>query len=351
MLPWYATDEQLVRAFGGSDPAATAQRRRALEAGSRSIDGASSGRGLAGRKLFPHIASYRFPIPRGWGGLLTSPFTLIEASSINSGGTPLTVGQYRLDPQDGPPYTEICLEPVAYTQWPGYGDPTLQVTVGGLWGDSDATDPGGLLAAGINDTVTTFAYKTPTVWPIGTGSLINVADEWMTVTARSNVASGATLTADVDEIQSTAVLPVSSGALFAAGDTVLVDAETMLVLDVAGNTLIVQRGYGGAGGVALAAHSSGATVYAPWQLTVQRGAVGSSAASHNLGDPIGVWSVPALANALCLAEAMNIIQNEDATYGRQDGSDQSARTLSMSALQSLRNQVSEHLGAGGWIGV
>ena len=40
-------------------------------------------------------------------------------------------------------------------------------------------------------------------------------------------------------------VPVTNGAAIAVGETILIDAERMLTVDIAGNNLIVKRGFDG----------------------------------------------------------------------------------------------------------
>lgn len=351
MLPLYATEQQLVRTMGGSDTTDRWQLRRALKAASRSIDGARVGTGTVRRRLYPEIATRTFPIPMG-PELDFAPYDLLSTTSIDSGGTTVSPSGLRFQPQDGPPYDSVCLNPVANSYWPGYGDWTLQLTWAGTWGFSLVDDLAGTNVGAINGSVTALTYAAPQAQvPVGVGSIVRCGTEYMIVTDITYVSSAVTLAADLGDTNADQLVNVGSApnaAKFVAGDTIVIDGETLVVTDVVASSLQVQRGYNGS---VPAAHTTGATLYAPRQLTVQRGQLGSSAASHADTDPLYVWEVPPLVNALCLAEAMNIMQNEDAAYGRAEGADQSGRTLSQTALQALREQVQAHIGGIEWAGV
>src|SRR3546814_19132909 len=81
---------------------------------------------------------------------------------------------------------------------------------------------------------------------------------------------------------------VTDGTLFFVGELILIDSERMRIVDITGNNLTVVRAYGGA---TLAAHSLGADVYVSRRLTVDRGALGTTAAPHLHEAPLHVWDV------------------------------------------------------------
>ena len=70
----------------------------------------------------------------------------------------------------------------------------------------------------------------------------------------------------------------ASGSGFNVGEVILVDSERMLIVDIAGNYLTVKRAWDGS---VLAIHSTGADIYTLRLLTVTRGALGTTAGTHD----------------------------------------------------------------------
>jgi hypothetical protein len=97
-------------------------------------------------------------------------------------------------------------------------------------------------------------------------------------------------------------VPVASGSAFAVDEAILIDAERMLITDIAGNNLIVKRGWDG---TVLAPHTTGAHVYAPRSLAVRRAVLGTIASTHTLGTAVARWDPPGPVNQLTIAEALN----------------------------------------------
>jgi hypothetical protein len=117
-----------------------------------------------------------------------------------------------------------------------------------------------------------------------------------------------------------------------AGETILIDSERMLVTDVAGTVLTVVRAWDG---TVPATHAGGADIYAPRTLTVERGALGTTAAAHNTATAITRHVVPGLVRNLTIAEAVTILLQEQSGYARQMGQGENARTVGV-GLEGLR---------------
>ncbi|PZT70197.1 hypothetical protein DN402_31760 [Streptomyces sp. SW4] len=94
---------------------------------------------------------------------------------------------------------------------------------------------------------------------VGVGSVLRVGSERMLVTGRTMAATGQTLAADLTVQKKDVTVTVADASGFAVDETVLIDAERMLIVDIAGNTLIVERAVDGS---VLAAHTTGAALYA-----------------------------------------------------------------------------------------
>jgi hypothetical protein len=115
----------------------------------------------------------------------------------------------------------------------------------------------------------------------------------------------------------------------------------MLVVDIAGNNLTVVRAWDG---TVLATHSGAADIYAPRTLTVERGALGSTAATHADTTALTTYVVPGLIRQLTVAEAMSDLLNQGAGYARTVGSGESEREASGRAVRVLRDQVRSRYG-------
>lgn len=230
---------------------------------------------------------------------------LISAETVTSGGNSITSGILlkRGDDLNEPPYSSIEVdlsEPYSFS-----AGVTFQgaVSITGLFGYSDTSTAiaGGSLNASINSAVSAIVINPSNgLLSVGTGSLLLVGTERMLVISRSMALSGATLSTSLLDVQSSTLVVTSDGTKFAAGETILIDSERMYVNEVASNNLIVTRAYDG---TALAEHSSSTAIYAVRNATVQRGALGSTAASHTANDPVYVHEYPSLLNQFVMYDA------------------------------------------------
>jgi hypothetical protein len=110
----------------------------------------------------------------------------------------------------------------------------------------------------------------------------------------------------------------------------------MLVVEIAGNNLIVKRAWDGS---TIAAHNSGVDVYAPRRLTVRRGVLGTTAAAHNSGLAVTKHRIPDLVRQLCVAEALIAVSQENTGFGRTVGSGESERPAAGAGIEDLRRRA------------
>ena len=171
--------------------------------------------------------------------------------------------------------------------------------------------------------------------PIGIGSIVSLGSERVIVTARSWVSSGQTASALTAAVNAQSIT-VSDGSAFLAGEELIVDSERLLVRDIVGNTLTVQRATSGS---ALAAHSNGATIYWARSCEVERGALGTTADSHTSGDALGIYRAPALAEQLTIAYALDRRAQESAGYARTVGQGESERQVSGRGIRELEQRI------------
>lgn len=265
---------------------------------------------------------------------------LISATTLSSGGVTIPPSDYFLEPQAyGPPYDRIEINRSSSAAF-DYTDGTPQRAIAALclWGQGDDREAAGALDGAINDSVTALVVTDGS--KVGVGDHLIIGTERMIVTAKSWADSGQNIGADLTASDAARTVAVSTGSEYAAGELLLVDSERMLVLDVAGNNLIVQRA---ADGSVLAAHATGADVYARRGCTVTRGARGSTVASHLDATSVKRHLVPGDARELCIASAVTSLLSGRAGYAREYGPQGSGTKLGV-GLPDLRERVRGNYG-------
>jgi hypothetical protein len=175
---------------------------------------------------------------------------------------------------------------------------------------------------------------------VGVGTIIRVDTERMIVTARTMKDTGQNSTALTASSSDVAITGITAGTI-AVGEVLAVDSERLLVVDVAGTTVTVKRAWDG---TVLAAHSNGADIYALRTLTVERGALGTTAATHLDTTAVVKHVPPALVRDLVIAEAINQLQQETSGYARIVGEGETAREGTGRGLVDLRRQAVAALG-------
>jgi hypothetical protein len=167
----------------------------------------------------------------------------------------------------------------------------------------------------------------------------------MLVTGRQQLSTGQTLGgAGLTNLNNATAVTVQNGAAFAPGEVILIDAEKMRVDDVAGNTLIVTRPWDGS---TIAAHTVGATIYAPRTLVVARGALGTTVAAHADASAVTLWVPPGPVRQLCVAEALTDLLQGRSGYARTAGSGDNERETSGRGLKDLRDSAYAECGRKG----
>lgn len=338
---WYATREDVMRALDSKETARNAgQIDRALESASRSVEG------LCKRVTFaPTTATKSFPYPGPQTGtswrLWLNANTLISVTTLSSGGTTIAAADCFLEPNEyGPPYTHIEIDLDSSAAFSSGDTHQRAITITGLWGyTNDETNVGTLAAAISSTTATTVSVTGAASALLGVGSVIRVDNERVIVTARTMATTSQTLGGNLTAQANNVTVAVTDGTAYAIDETLLIDSERMLIVDIAGNNLTVKRAWDGS---VLAAHTAGATIYAPRTLTVTRGALGTTAATHSNGATVNRWDPPGLVQDLTIAEAEARLTNEQAAYAKTrrtgDGGI-SERATDATALPSLRQQV------------
>jgi hypothetical protein len=335
---WLASLEDVKAAMDMAETArADALVARQIDAASRSIEA------LCHRRFYPELATRTFDWPNCQMGtsyrLWLDQHDLISVTTLTSAGTEIASTDYFLRPDHGPPYRRIELDlgdTTADTAIFGGGSTHQRaISVVGLWGYRDDSTPAGTLAAAVSTTsVTTVTVSDSSA--VKTGHLLKVGSERVQVTARSMVTTGQTINGALTASKSDVSVLADDGTTIYVGEVILIDSERMLVVDIAGNTLTVRRAWDGS---VLAAHSSGATVYAPRQCTVVRGVLGTTAATHLISAAITRWTPPADVEQLCIDEAIWRLQNTLSGMARMVGEGEGARMVNARTITLEREDV------------
>ncbi len=310
--PGYCTREDVKRALDVQETAAdSAQIDRLIDAASRSIEG------MLSRRLYPlqAVRTFDWPneqMPRAWR-LWLDYWELISVTSISNAGAPMAPADYLLRPDWGPPFTLVEINLGGSAAFGGGGTYQRVVSIAGTFGYSDAAAPAGTLTSALADAIGTSAMVSDSSG-IGVGALVRVDAERLLVTEKAYVDSGVTVTADVASSNAANTLAASSGAACHVGESLLLDGETMLITKIAGNSLIVKRACDGS---PLAGHANGTHIYVPRQLTVVRGAAGSTAATHLNGASLTTWMPPGLVRQLAIAETVVALTAEATGYAEK----------------------------------
>lgn len=346
-MVWYATREQVKRAIDIAIPAnKNSEIDRALGGATDSIEG------MTNRVFNPQQDTRKFDWPDEHGRqgpfrVLFGPNEVIGNASakfdtFTAGGTVIPPEAYVLRnyaDRNGPPYTylEILLSSdyalAAGTTW-------QQSLIGtGLFGYRNDEKPGGTLVTGINDTTSTTITVSDSS-KVDVGNLIRIGTERMTVVDKSWVASGATVSGSLTADSSDTGITLSSAAVL-PNEYMMIESEMMFAYIVTGALYTVDRAWQG---TALAGHSSGVAAYIPRVLTVERGAEGTTATTHTLGDSISVWKPPPLINQLCVGEAINGFLQENSGWAKTVGAGDNVQNAVGAGLEDLRARAQKAFG-------
>lgn len=303
----YCTREDVQRALSLADaPQLNNRIDQAVMAGARQAEG------LLHRKFHPLTTTRSFDQPSATNLWLYQHELAAAPTSITSGGVAMTVGtDVFLRPIDGPPYRWLEVSYGGTVFWQSQSTPQNAIVITGEYHYPTVNTVVGTLASSPTSSSPSVLLSDSSM--VGVGSLILVDTERMQVSEKAMTTTGATVTADPTSAKSATTLAVSSGALVNPGEMILVDAERMQVEYVTGNSLTVRRAVNGS---ALAAHTIGATVYAPRSATVQRAKYGSTAAAHSAGATVTLIQAPGLVRELNLAYAVNNNEAALAAYSR-----------------------------------
>lgn len=339
-MEWLTTREAVKAALDIAETArADQQVDRAIASASETVEGHLH------RRFRPRIATryFRWPGP-GSGNTWTLRLDaneLITVTTLTAGGVEIPSTDYFLEPNtDGPPFTRIEIDTSSSSVFDWAGTPQRAIAVTGLWGYRDDSRPAGALDGAVADPTATTVTVTDGS-RAGVGDVLQVGAERLIVTDRGWSDTGATLAADLTAQVSGRTVAVSDGSGFSADEVLLIGSEVVRVVEVAGDNLTCRRAWDGS---VLAAHTSGATIYASRQLTVTRGALGSTASTHADGDPVTAHVVPGAVEELVLLEALVTLGLGRAGGAAQAGQGPTTVDASGGGVATLRWQVWESHG-------
>lgn len=318
---WYATREAVALSLEATNKVASTRLiDRRLEASSRAVEGILKRRFYPERRtVYVDWPNYQYAYP--WR-LWLEGNEIISLETLTAGGvsiSPSNVMLRRGDEIDEPPYDSIELDQSSAAVFQSGQTDQRAIAITGLFGDkdTDTSIPTALVGGNINSSVTTLVLNPASgIYDVGVGSVVLIGTERVVITDRRMSDTAVNTAGTLDDLQSAQVLAVDNGSAFAVGETILVEAERMSIEDIAGNNLIVTRAVDG---TTLATHASGLDVYAARTFTVKRGALGSTAASHNTSDNAYAHVFPGLVEELTVAICSVLIEQNAAGYTAEMG--------------------------------
>jgi hypothetical protein len=338
MLPWYCTREDV------TDSLEIKYFPRAYPLIDRKIAGAS--RSVEGQLNIPRFAPTLMTVKFDWPNNSYAPAWTLELDSnyiislteCLAGGNDITSSCIlrRGDDTDIPPFNRIEIDLSGSSGFSSGTTFQQAIHVTGLFGHSNDEETIGELAADLaatNGATAEITWNTPR---LGVGDILRIDNERVIVTERAWVDSGQTITGALTASKSNVAIPVSNGAAFAAGEVIIIDVERMLIIDVIGNNLSVERA---AGGSVLATHLTSTPVYALTGVQLARGQLGTTIAAHTSGADIQRWVTPAALREFSKAQAIVDLEQDTAAWARTVGSGATLRESSGKGLADAREQA------------
>jgi hypothetical protein len=337
--PTYVTRERLARAL---DVKASAYLRDALDGacrtGSRMVEGL-----LHRQTLYPVLKTRYVDFPSrqdapNWRVYFDDD-ALISLTGATAGGSTIPTDQFFLAPDNaGPPYDYLELSRASSYAFTSSATTQRALAFTGLYGYRNDENTATTLTSALSATATALAVAAPAG---GVGALLRIDSERIVVTEQG-WASGGTIGSSPTASSSDVLLTVADTSVFKLGETLLVDAERLLVQDIVGSTtLMVRRAFDG---TALAAHTSGATLYRHLAPVVYRGACGTTAATHASGATVYRWVCPPPAEELAQAYAEDAFLQGGSGYARTVGSGEAERQASGTGIRALEQRVMTTMG-------
>jgi hypothetical protein len=314
--------------------------------------------GILHRQFYPEDGTRYFDWPNysgaAWNRIWLEENELARKDNavVTSGGNVIPAGQILWrgagSPgwSDKPPFVAVELALSSSATFGQGLTPQRDVAITGTYGFGADTAPAGILTAAIADSTST-GVSVSDASLVGVGDLLTIGTERMIVSDRAMASTGVTFDGPATANANDQLINVPDVTKFALGEVLLLDAERMYVTDIAGSNLVVKRGWAG---TVLSGHTSG-TIYAARQLSVIRGATGTTAASHPINAPVSKNLPPALVTELALALAENSVLQKTSGYARTIGPPESLRNASGAGLADIIARATAQYGRSARIGV
>ena len=346
--PTYANVTRVAVASGiVSTPAAERGILTHLDTASRHIESL-----CGGRRFYPVRETRTFDWPDPTGGTRGERLWL-DDNELAGPPTAITVAgaaftAYKLRPHDAParygrPYRwiEPDFDTTAFFSpfSSGSAGPQDAISITGPFGYSETlTETTALAGAVSSTTATTITIADST--RIAAGDAIQIGSEYLIVTASAFTSTGDTLAADLAVDATDDAIAVADGTAYTEGELLRIDRERMEIDEINGNTLYVRRSTRSR----IAAHTTGTSIQAPRQLTVTRGALGTTAATHTDTTAVYRLSYPPHVEQLTVALTLVALANERAGWARTVGEGEGEREMSTRNLDKLEATVRRKYG-------
>ncbi len=260
---------------------------------------------------------------------------LLAITTLTIDGTSIASTQYVLYPLsrywENGPYNRLTVDPDA-TQMSVWMREIDVITIAGRWGKYEKTEATG--ASVENATQIEAAGTSLLVGDasrISLGAVLLVGSEQMLVTTREAATDSTADTAEAIDV-SEEEIDVTDGTKVKVGEVIKIDFEQMRVLDIATNTLLVERGFNGTKRVA---HLTAVGVFVYRTFTVKRGINGTTAAIHLNGVAISRYVPPADIKQLCIQMAALKLKLAQTGYAGRSGNPEMGETFYYSEIPKI----------------
>lgn len=345
--PVYATREEVKAAADFKLTARNdAQIDRACESATDSVEG------LLHRVFYPQLATRYFDWPnfqyaypwRYWLDNKEIADITNPVPVVTTGGTVVPTADLIWRPENSaPPFTYLELNRSTNAGFGAGPTPQQDVAITATYGYWLKTTPGGALAAAVNDTTGTSVTVTNSIGA-GVGDLVTIDSERMLVTDKAMANTGLTQQGTgcgaANNADVALALGTGNGSKVFVGETLLLDSERMLIVDIAGDTATVKRAWDGS---VLATHTA-ASIYAPRTWSVQRGATGTTAATHLNSAPIVRALYPGLVKELAVGEALVEVRQQIGAYAAAQGTGSATQKNIGQGLDDVRDRCYARFG-------
>lgn len=358
--PCYATREDVKLALDFTETAiGNARLDRAIQSVSQTVESELH------RVFYPLDASRYFDWPNyqyayPWRMWLDEWDLVVMTSLQSPTGTSIPLYQVFLEPvnrKPGWPFEWVELDRSTAAAWGAGPTPQHSILMAGTWGFGADQDGAGQLAAdaGSGDSVITVTDGSVMgvgdvlivnpgtsdapypAYPGTAGAIGALTGERVLVTERATASTGLTQSGSgcSTALNSDQALATTGSGALNAGEVIQLDQERMLITDITGGVATVKRAWDG---TALATHT-GAVVYAYRLLSVQRGQLGTTAASATSGTAVARHRPPGLIRDLTIAESLNRALQETSGYARTVGSGEAVMPASGAGLADLWDEA------------